>query len=104
MNVRPICAMVIGAVALLAGRAWAVDQTVPGAGNARAIDLANKSPMVRSARTFLSGQIAHLHNQQLRQQTEDAIENTETCVWRTHLARLGQADSVSVECRRNRIR
>jgi len=42
MNVRPICAIVIGAVVLVAVRAWAVDQTVPGAGNARAIELANK--------------------------------------------------------------
>jgi len=94
MNVRPICAMVIGAVALLAGRAWAVDQTVPGAGNARAIDLANKSPMVRSARTFLSEQIGHLHNQQLRQQTENAIENTETCVW--HRIGIGAAEKSAI--------
>ena len=94
MNVRPIFAMVIGAAALTAGRAWAVDQTVPGAGNARAIDLANKSPMVRSARTFLSGQIAHLRSQQLRQQTEDAVENPETCVW--HRIEVGAAEKTAI--------
>ena len=36
------------------GTALAADQTVPGAGNAAAVALANKSPIVRSARWFLS--------------------------------------------------
>jgi hypothetical protein len=94
MNVRANYAMVIGTIVLITGRASAVDQTVPGAGNARAIDLANKSPMVRSARTFLSGQIAHLHNQQLRQQTEDAVENAETCVW--HRIGIGAAEKSAI--------
>lgn len=60
--------------------AFAVDQTTPGAGNAAAVALAGKSPMVRSAHAFLRGRAASLHDKALRDATLDAIDNPNTCI------------------------
>jgi hypothetical protein len=60
--------------------AMAADQTVPGAGNAAAEALANRSPIVRSARWFLSARAASLHDAQLRDATVDALDNPNTCI------------------------
>ena len=68
------------ALASLAHTAMAADQTVPGAGNGAAVALANKSPIVRSARWFLSARAASLHDQALRSETIDALDNPSTCI------------------------
>jgi hypothetical protein len=58
----------------------AAQQTTPGAGNANAVALAQKSPIVQSAFHFLLDQSRGLHDRNLRNQTLDAIGNPKTCV------------------------
>jgi hypothetical protein len=55
-------------------------QTTPGAGNANAVALAQKSPIVQSAFRFLLSQTDSLKDRHLRRETEDAIGNPKTCV------------------------
>jgi hypothetical protein len=55
-------------------------QIPPGAGNANAIALSQKSPVVQSAYQFLISQARSLQNRKLRNQTLDAISNPQTCV------------------------
>ncbi len=69
--------------------AFAADQTVPGAGNANAATLARRSPIVQSAYDFLLDQASRIQDNQLRNQTLDAIGNPHTCV--THRAMLTDA-------------
>jgi hypothetical protein len=59
-------------------------QIQPGAGNAAAVALAQKSPEVQSAYNFLLSQARLLKNARLRNQTLDALSNPRTCV--THRA------------------
>jgi len=73
----------------LAGSAAAADQTVPGVGNAAAVALANQSPIVRSARWFLSARAASMHSSLLRDATIDALDNPNTCVY--HRANVDDA-------------
>lgn len=70
------------------------DQTVPGAGNATAIALSDKSPMVQSAKAFLLGQINNIGNATIRVVTLDAIGNPQTCV--THRAGLTASDKQTI--------
>ena len=55
-------------------------QTQPGAGNANAIALAQRSPEVQSALHFLIEQARRLRDSNVRKQTLDAISNPQTCV------------------------
>lgn len=64
----------------LASHAVADDQTKTGAGNAAAIALAKKSPMVASAYQFLLEQAASIQDNKLRKETLDALGNPNTCV------------------------
>src|SRR5713101_3869475 len=77
--------------------ARAQDQTVPGPGNAAAIALSNKSPMVQSAREYLLKNIKRIDDASVRAITLDAIANPATCV--THRARLkdNQKDTILQE-------
>src|SRR5229473_2006159 len=77
--------------------ARAQDQTVPGAGNAAAMALSNKSPMVQSAREFLLKNIKRIDDASVRAVTLDAIANPATCV--THRAGLkdSQKDTILQE-------
>ena len=59
-------------------------QIQPGAGNAAAVALAQKSPEVQSAYNFLLDQARQLKNAKLRTQTLDALSNPRTCI--THRA------------------
>src|ERR1700751_3634778 len=69
-----ICAgLILAGSTLLAKRAAADDQTKPGAGNAAAIALAKKSPIVQSAYQFLLGQAARIEDAKLRKETLDAL-------------------------------
>lgn len=70
------------------------DQTVPGAGNATAIALSEKSPMVQSAKVFLLGQINNIRDATIRASTLDAIGNPQTCV--THRAGLTASDKQTI--------
>lgn len=71
--------LVIAALSL-ASMANAADQTHVGAGNPAAATLALQSPIVTSARTFLTKQANTLQDQNLREQTLDAIDNPKTCI------------------------
>lgn len=70
------------------------DQTVPGAGNAAAVTLSSKSPMVQSAKEFLVGRINSIGNSTIRVITLDAIANPATCV--DHRAGLQDADKDAI--------
>src|SRR5260370_41477797 len=74
--------------------AHAQDQTVPGAGNAAAMALSNKSPMVQSAKEFLLKNITKIDDASVRAITLDAIANPATCV--THRAGLKESDKNTI--------
>ena len=65
-------------LALIATHCFA--QAQPGAGNANAIALSQKSPEVQSAYQFLISQAHKLKDKKLRTETLDAISNPQTCV------------------------
>jgi hypothetical protein len=69
-------------------------QTVPGAGNSTAADIARGSRVVQSAMDFLVSQAKSLNDPYLRNQTLDAINNPGTCV--THRANLADADKQAI--------
>lgn len=72
--------LVIAALSLAVSLANAGDQTHVGPGNPAAAALAQRSPIVTSARTFLTNQANKLTDQTLREQTLDAINNPNTCI------------------------
>jgi hypothetical protein len=86
-----ICAASAAAlgITLAVQTAAADDQTKTGAGNAAAIALAKKSPMVASAYQFLLEQAERLKDNKLRKETLDALGNPQTCVH--HRANLTDA-------------
>lgn len=63
-----------------AANAYAVDQTVPGAGNAAAAALAGSSALVSSARRFIAGRIAQIGDKTLRANVHELVENRLVCV------------------------
>src|ERR1700737_912297 len=77
------------AVALLAARANAADQTRPGAGNAQAVEIARSSPLVSAAFHATRERARRIENRALRDATLDALYNENTCV--QHRAGLGPA-------------
>src|SRR6266851_5084752 len=83
-------------IGLAAQPARAADQTAPGAGNAAAVALSGKSPMVQSAKEFLLGRINSIENPTIKAITLDAIANPTTCV--THRANLKDADKDASTC------
>jgi hypothetical protein len=72
----------------------AVDQTIPGAGNAAAMALADRSPLVKSALARIEGQIDTISDAGLRAATQDALFNPDTCV--AHRARLTESDKKAI--------
>ena len=83
------------AIVLLGSAAGlAADQTVPGAGNGKAVALAKQSPMVRSAYHFVLSQAKKIRDAKLRQETLDALGNPQTCV--THRAQLTDAQKNTI--------
>ncbi|MGB7844860.1 MAG: hypothetical protein WBL63_04535 [Candidatus Acidiferrum sp.] len=86
MNVLRAVAGVAVLAVLAGGSAFAGDQTVPGAGNSKAVAIAKQSPMVQSAYAFVLSQAAQLKGPKLKQETLDALGNLQTCV--THRAGL----------------
>jgi len=71
---------VLAVLSLAATLASAGDQTHVGAGNAAAAALAQRSPIVSSARAFLTNQANTLKDQTMREQTLDALNNPNTCI------------------------
>jgi hypothetical protein len=90
----------VAAVALLAvtqmGTAQTTmpDQTVPGAGNAQATELAKTSPFIVSAVTRLRDELTLVGNPTLRAVTMDAVFNPNTCV--VHRANLTAAQKQAI--------
>ncbi|MFG6485079.1 hypothetical protein ACG04R_00270 [Roseateles sp. BYS78W] len=72
-----LVAAALGAVAL---QAHAVDQTLPGAGNAQADLTAAASPRVREAHDFLLRQARQIKSRALREATLDLLGNRGFCV------------------------
>jgi hypothetical protein len=60
--------------------AHAVDQTVPGAGNANAAQLASSSALIQSARQFIGRRIAKIGDQTLARNVHDLVENRFECI------------------------
>jgi len=79
---------------LVASAAFAGDQTVPGAGNSKAVALASQSPMVQSAYAFLLSQAGKIKDAKLKQETLDALGNPQTCV--SHRANLTSAQKDAI--------
>ena len=75
-----ITSLVSGGLAAAASTAHAVDQTVPGAGNAAAAQVAAGSALVSSARKFISGRISKIADPTLRVNVRDLVENRKVCV------------------------
>src|SRR5713226_4351634 len=82
---------------LAAEPARAADQTVPGTGNATAIALSSKAPMVQSAKEFLLERIKKIDNATTRAITQDAIANPTTCVAHRVGLTEGQKDAILQE-------
>ncbi|WP_298877721.1 hypothetical protein [uncultured Bradyrhizobium sp.] len=87
---RQMLPVVTAAVLAASTPAWAVDQTVPGAGNAAAGELAARSPLVKSALARIEQVIATIDDAKLKAATHDALFNPDTCV--THRANLTATD------------
>ena len=81
-------------IAMLSNSAVAADQTLPGAGNKRAVEITNKSPMVQTAYRFVIDQSEGLVDDNLRAQTFDALANPDTCI--EHRANLTAADRKAI--------
>ncbi len=81
-------------LACTAPQAAADDQTKTGAGNAAAIALAKKSPMVQSAYEFLLAQAGRIKDGKLRKETLDALGNPKTCV--RHRENLTDAQKTAI--------
>lgn len=64
----------------LGSRAYAADQTVPGAGNANATLLASSSALVQSARQFLAHRIAKIGDRTLAKNVHELVEDPHSCI------------------------
>src|SRR5215475_14009887 len=89
-----VAAVLIFACGFLPEKAAADDQTKVGAGNAAAIALAKKSPMVKSAYAFLLSQAEKIDDDKLRKETLDALGNRDTCI--KHRANLTDAQKTGI--------
>src|SRR5262249_2756307 len=90
-----LCAILVcaGVALATAQNARADDQTKPGAGNAAAIALAKRSPLVQSAYKFLLSQAAKIGDDKLRKETLDALGDN-PCV--RHRANLTDAQKDAI--------
>ena len=68
----------------------AQEQSTPGAGNQRAIELSLKSQRVQQAHQYLQIQARKIHDPHLRQETLDTIANPQVCIH--HRAQLTMED------------
>src|SRR5262249_681473 len=88
--IRLLSLSTVGLVCLLGTQVTAQPQTMPGAGNASAVAIASRSPLVQSAVAFLVQQTRAIHDAKRRHETHDAIANPTTCIY--HRAGLTDSD------------
>ena len=91
---RSLLGVVLAVSCATATRARAADQTVPGAGNARAVKVAAGSTLVQASLRFLHEQALGIQDRALRTATLDATENPDTCVH--HRTGLSAADKQAI--------
>jgi hypothetical protein len=60
--------------------AFAVDQTVPGTGNASAAQLASSSALVQSARQFIAHRITKIGDRTLARNVHELVEDRQVCI------------------------
>ena len=77
--------------------ASAADQTLPGAGNAAALALAQKSPLVQSAMRFLIERAEQIQDRALRSATLDILKNRQTCVMHRRSLATPQAQDAVIQ-------
>jgi hypothetical protein len=80
-----------GITAALVG---AADQTLPGAGNARAEEIGRASPLVSDSMAILIRNIENIRDERLRKVTLDALSNVHTCI--AHRAHLTANDKNAI--------
>jgi hypothetical protein len=56
------------------------DKNAPGPGNALAIEIAGKSALARSAKTYIDQHMSEIRDDKLRTATADAIDNSHTYI------------------------
>jgi hypothetical protein len=78
----------------LSALAAGADQTSLGAGNAGALAIAEKSPLISSALAFLTEETEHIRAAKLKHETLDAFTNPATCV--AHRAHLTGTDKAAI--------
>ena len=64
----------------LAADAYAVDQTIPGAGNEQAAQLARSSALIQSARQFIARRISQIDDRMLARNVHDLVEERWVCI------------------------
>jgi len=76
---RHLCALMLVS-ASSANSAIGQEQAKPGAGNAAAVALSEKSPMIHSAQQYLIEQARAIHDERLRTQTLELLTSRNACV------------------------
>ena len=61
-------------------QAYSADMPAMGPWNAGAVKTAEGSPLAQSAMAMIKGEIAHIADENLRKETEDAVFNADTCI------------------------
>ncbi len=80
MNKLVTSSALVLAIATHSSSAHAVDQTIPGAGNDQAVQLAGSSPLVQSARRLIAQRISQINDRTLARNVHDLVEDRSVCV------------------------
>ena len=72
--------VMVAALLVVSTPVFAQNQTIPGAGNDTAAEIARGSKLVRTSLEFLLNQAKSIDGPKLRLETLDAIGNVNTCV------------------------
>jgi hypothetical protein len=83
--------------------AFAADQTVPGSGNARALETARASPRVQGALNFLVARANTIRDAPLRQETLDILTHDQVCLRHRDGLTEAQKDEVVAELVRQKL-
>src|SRR5438874_13700830 len=94
LQVRLGAAVVLSLTIMAQTSSQGADQSVPGAGNQAAQQLANHSPLVSSAMALITQYIGQIGDATLRNATLDAAINPLTCL--AHRARLTEKSKVEI--------
>jgi len=88
---------------IAATSAHAADQTVPGAGNRRAIETAHASAQVQRALQFLVARARRIGDAKLRQETLDILTHDQVCIRHRDGLTEAQKDEVVAELIRQKL-